>query len=379
MNFDYSDEQRLLKEEARRFLTERCPPAAVRAILDEPPASFDRSLWRDIAALGWLGAAIPERLGGAGLGYIELCAIAEELGRAVAPLPFASSVYFFAETLLIAGSPAQRMKWLPRIADGTAIGCFASSEGPGRTTIRPRAEVVAGRLEGVKIPVADGEIADVAVVFAAEANGAGLFLVDLDQPEVARHRLQSLDDSRGLARLSFNGARAEPLGECGAGIGLCDRVFTRAAVLLAFEQIGGADRCLEMARDYALQRHAFGRPIGGHQAIKHRLADMYVKNEMARSNAYYGGWALAADAPELPVAAAAARLAACDAFGFAAQENIQIHGGMGFTWECDAHLYFRRARHLSLVAGAPSRWSDVLVDALTCAPGAAAAALAVES
>jgi alkylation response protein AidB-like acyl-CoA dehydrogenase len=374
MNFDYSDEHRQLKEEVRRFLTDRCPSAAVRAVLDDPSASFDHGLWRDIAELGWLGAAIPERWGGSGLGYIELCAIAEELGRAVAPLPFASSVYFFAEALLFAGSDAQRAKWLPRIADGTAIGCFASSEGPGRT-IRPRAIVAAGRLEGVKIPVADGEIADVAVVLAAQANAAGLFLVDLDQPEVARDRLRSLDDSRGLARLRFTGARAEPLGERGAGIALCDRVFTRAAALLAFEQIGGADRCLEMARDHALQRHAFGRPIGGHQAIKHRLAEMYVKNELARSNAYYGGWALAVNAPELPVAAAAARLAACDAFGFAAQENIQVHGGMGFTWECDAHLYFRRARHLSLVAGAPSRWSDVLVDALTCAPGAAAAAL----
>jgi alkylation response protein AidB-like acyl-CoA dehydrogenase len=170
------------------------------------------------------------------------------------------------------------------------------------------------------------------------------------------------------------------VGARGAGIALGDRVFTRAAALLAFEQIGGADRCLEMARDHALQRQAFGRPIGGHQAIKHRLAEMYVKNELARSNAYYGGWALATDAPELTLAAAAARLASCDAFGFAARENIQVHGGMGFTWECDAHLYFRRARHLSLIAGAPSRWSDVLVDALTGTPASPVEAdLAVEA
>jgi alkylation response protein AidB-like acyl-CoA dehydrogenase len=375
MNFEYSDEHRLLKGEVRRFLADRCPPAAVRAILDDPGAAFDRALWREIAALGWLGAVIPERWGGTGLGYIELCGIAEELGRAVAPLPFASSVYLFAEALLVAGSDAQRAKWLPRIADGTSIGCFASSEGPG-WTVRPRTLVAAGRIDGVKIPVADGEIADVAVVLAAEAGETGLFLVELDQSSVRRERLRSLDDSRGLARLHFAGARAEPLGGRGAGAALCDRVFTRAAVMLAFEQIGGADRCLEMARDHALGRRAFGRPIGGHQAIKHRLAEMYVKNELARSNAYYGGWALATNAPELPVAAAAARLAGSDAFGFAAQENIQIHGGIGCTWECDAHLYFRRARHLSLVAGAPSRWIDSLVEALACVP-AAAPALAV--
>ena len=363
MNFDYSEEHQQLKREVRRFLGHRCPPAAVRAMLDDPNGAFDRRLWGDIAELGWLGAVIPERWGGSGLGYIELCAIAEELGRAIAPIPFASSLYFFAEALLLAGSEAQQAKWLPRIAGGTAIGCFASSEGPGQI-IRPRTVVASDLLDGVKIPVTDGHIADVAVMLASESGAPGLFLVELDQDGVERERLESLDDSRGLAQLRFVGARAEQLGESGAGMALTDRVFTRAAALLAFEQLGGADRCLEMARDYALQRHAFGRPIGSHQSIKHRLADMYVKNELARSNAYYGGWALAAGSTELPVAAAAARLAACDAFGFAAKENIQVHGGMGFTWESDAHLYFRRARHLSLVAGAPARWSDSLVNAL---------------
>jgi alkylation response protein AidB-like acyl-CoA dehydrogenase len=371
MNFDYSEEHQQLKREVRRLLGHRCPPGAVRAILEHPNGVFDRRLWDDIAELGWLGAAIPERWGGSGLGYIELCAIAEELGRAIAPIPFASSLYFFAEALLLAGSEAQQAKWLPRIASGAAIGCFASSEGPGQT-LRPRTGVASGRVEGVKIPVTDGHIADVAVVLANESGAPGLFLVELDQDGVERERLESLDDSRGLAQLRFAGAHAERVGESGAGMQLTDRVFTRAAALLAFEQLGGADRCLEMARDYALQRHAFGRPIGAYQAIKHRLADMYVKNELARSNAYYGGWALASDAAELPVAAAAARLAACDAFGFAARENIQIHGGMGFTWESDAHLYFRRARHLSLVAGAPSRWSDSLVNALARGPAVSA-------
>ncbi|MEA3133378.1 MAG: hypothetical protein QOG17_1224 [Gammaproteobacteria bacterium] len=369
MDFDYSDEQKHLKLEARRFLEHRCRPSAVRAVLADSSLSFDRSVWTGIAELGWLGATIPEGHGGLGIGYVELCAIAEELGRAIAPVPFASTLYFFAEALMLAGSQAQQAQWLSRTATGDLIGCFATSEGPGRASTQPLTTVVeAGRLDGTKIPVTDGDVADVAVVLASEAGEPGLFLVDLAQTAVHRTPLASLDGSRGLARLSFAGARAERLGAAGAGLRLVDQVFQRAAVLLAFEQLGGADRCLEIARDYALQRYVFGRKIGGYQAIKHRLAEMYVKNELARSNAYYAAWALAANADELPVAAASARLSAGEAFCFAAKENIQIHGGMGFTWEADAHLYFRRARQLSLVAGAPSWWSERLVSALSRQP-----------
>jgi alkylation response protein AidB-like acyl-CoA dehydrogenase len=373
MDFDYSDEQKRLQQEARRFLVDRCPPSAVRAVLEGAHASFDRSLWAGIAELGWLGAVIPEAHGGLGLSYVDLCVIAEELGRAIAPVPFASTLYFFAESLLLAGSPAQQAQWLPKIAGGNLIGCFATAEGPGRSSSAPTSTVEAGRISGTKIPVTDGDIADVAIVLASAAGAPGLFIVDLAQASVQRTPLSSLDGSRGLASLGFSGARAEPLGETGAGLRLVDRVLQRAAVLLAFEQIGGADRCLEIARDYAVQRYVFGRPIGGFQAIKHRLADMYVKNELARSNAYYAAWALDADADELAVAAAAARLAASDAFGFAAKESIQIHGGMGVTWEADAHLFFRRARQLSLVAGAPAVWGECLVSALSRRPVPAAA------
>jgi alkylation response protein AidB-like acyl-CoA dehydrogenase len=366
MDFDYSDEQKQLKQEARRFLQDCCPPSANRAVLDDYDRSFDRTVWEGIAELGWLGTVIPEIHGGSGLGYVELCAIAEELGRAIAPVPFASTLYFFAEALMLGGSRDQQAHWLPRIATGGLIGCFATSEGPGRSSPRsPATVVVGGRIDGTKIPVTDGDVADVAVVLASESSAPGLFLVDLSQEGVRRTPLGSLDGSRGLARLSFTGARAERLGTAGSGLVLVDQVLNRAAVLLAFEQLGGADRCLEAARDYALQRYAFGRQIGGYQAIKHRLADMYVKNELARSNAYYAAWALATNADELPIAAASARLSAGDAFSFAAKENIQIHGGMGFTWEADAHLYFRRARQLSLVAGAPSWWKECLAAALS--------------
>jgi hypothetical protein len=163
-----------------------------------------------------------------------------------------------------------------------------------------------------------------------------------------------------VARLSFSDVPVERVGDAGEGGALVERIVNRAAVPIAFEQLGGADRSLELARDYALERRTFGRPIGSYQAIKHRLADMYVKNELARSTAYYAAWALASAAPELPRAAAMARVAASDAFGFAARESIQIHGGIGVTWEASPHLFFRRARHLSLVCGAPDGWAERL-------------------
>ena len=181
---------------------------------------------------------------------------------------------------------------------------------------------------------------------------------------VERETLKTLDPTRSVAKLTFSGAPAERLGEAGEGLSVAEAVLNRAAVLLAFEQVGGADRALEMAKSYALERYAFGRPIGSYQAIKHKLADIYIKNELARSNAYYGAWALNDGAAELPVAAAAARVSASDAFWFAAKENIQTHGGMGFTWDVDCHLFYRRAQQLGLVAGGAKAWKERLVSQL---------------
>jgi len=365
VDFDYSDDQKFLKDEARKFLAARCAPAVVRGVLDDPARSYDAALWRAVAEQGWLGAAIPEQYDGLGLGRVELCAIAEELGRAVAPIPFASTVYILAEAVMAHGSEAQKAAILPRIASGELIGCLAVSEGPG--TISPSslsARVEGGKLSGVKIPVTDGDAAGMAIVLASEGGRPGLFLVDLTAGGVRAETLESLDPTRGVARLTFDGASADRLGEAGQGFDLVQAILDRAAVLLAFEQLGGADRCLEMAREYALGRYAFGRVIAGYQAMKHKLADMYVKNEVARSNAYFGAWALDVDAPELPTAAAAARIAASDAFWFASKESIQIHGGMGFTWDVDCHLYYRRSRQLSLVAGSPKLWKERLVSEL---------------
>jgi alkylation response protein AidB-like acyl-CoA dehydrogenase len=318
-----------------------------------------------VAAQGWLGAAIPEAYGGLGLGHIELCAIAEELGRAVAPIPFASTVYFLAEAVMLAGSEAQKQALLPKIAAGEVIGCVASSEGPGVLNAAAlQASVSGGKLSGVKLPVTDGDVATHALVLAKEAGQAGLFLVDLSGGGVTREALKTLDPTRDAAKLTFSGAPAERLGGAGEGFALLEQVTDRAAVLLAFEQTGGADKALEMAKAYALERYAFGRVIASYQAIKHKLADMYVKNELARSNAYYGAWALNTNAPELPLAASAARIAASEAFWFASKENIQTHGGIGFTWEVDAHLYYRRSRQLSLAIGAPRVWKERLVSHL---------------
>ncbi len=365
MDFDYSDDQKFLKDEARKFLAAHCDVAVVRGVLDDPGRSFDEKLWKSVAEQGWLGACIPEEHGGLGLSRVELCAIAEELGRAVAPIPFASTVYCLAEALMAFGSEAQKTAVLPRIAAGDLIGCLATSEGPGLVgpaTLTCRVE--GGKLSGTKIPVTDGDVADTALVLASEGGRPSLFLVDLKAAGVKRETLKSLDPTRGVARIVFDCAAAERVGEAGAGFDLVQAILDRAAVLLAFEQLGGADRCLEMAKDYALGRYAFGRVIAGYQAIKHKLADMYVKNEVARSNVYYGAWALNDDAPELPIAASAARIAASEAFWFASKESIQVHGGMGFTWDVDCHLYYRRSRQLSLVAGAPKVWKERLVGEL---------------
>ncbi|HEY3893044.1 MAG TPA: acyl-CoA dehydrogenase, partial [Bradyrhizobium sp.] len=289
-------------------------------------------------------------------------------GRALAPIPFSSTVYLAAEAILLAGSDAQKQKWLPLIASGAAIGTLALFEGKGNPSPQAIKLTASGNsLNGVKRPVPDGEIADFVVV-AARTGTSGrdsdisLFLVDMKSEEVAAMALTNVDPSRGQAELSFKNCKAEPLGPAGEGWGILSQVLDRAAVLMAFEQVGGADRALEMGRDYALDRIAFGRPIGSFQAVKHMLADMYVSATLARSNCYYGAWALSTNAPELPEAAASARISATQAFQHCSKNNIQVHGGMGFTWEFDCHMYYRRSNALALSLGSQSYWEDALID-----------------
>jgi alkylation response protein AidB-like acyl-CoA dehydrogenase len=374
VNLDFSDDQKLLRDHVRRYLSEKCPPGAVRAIL-EGPESYDKEVYRGLAELGVLGAAIPAEYGGSGLTHLELCVVAEELGRVMAPVPVSSSIYLAAEFLLAAGTKAQKEAWLPGLAAGEAIGTFAMSEGQGRTSPeKVLAKVEGGRLTGTKSPVADGDVADFAVVAAGDEGGKlSLYLVNLTGKGVRRERLESVDPTRGQARLSFDRAPAELLGTRGDGWHIASQVLDRAAILMAFEQVGGADRALEMARDYALDRMAFGRPIGSFQAIKHMLADMYVSATLARSNCYYGAWALVSGAAELPVAAATARVSATTAFQHCAKNNIQVHGGMGFTWAFDCHLFYRRSNALALALGSLSTWESQLIERMSAGNAGAAA------
>jgi alkylation response protein AidB-like acyl-CoA dehydrogenase len=306
-------------------------------------------------------------MGGLGLGYLELCVIAEELGRVCAPVPFSSSIYLAAEALLLAGDRRQQEFWLPKLAAGEAVGTFAMAEGPGRTTPRSLTTAASGdKLSGTKTPVPDAAIADLAVVLARHegGDGAALYLVDTSKSGVTVEPVRTLDPTRGHGTLTLDNAAAEPLGKPGEGWALTEKLLNRAAVLFAWEQVGGAQAALEQAREYALGRYAFGRPIASYQAIKHKLANMYVKNTLARSNCYYGAWALNTDAAELPLAAATARVSATQAYYFASKENIQTHGGMGYTWEFDCQFYYRRAKLLSVAIGSESQWQNKLITAV---------------
>ena len=353
MNFDLADEQKMLADQARALLAERSPFDHLRTLIDAG-AEWDEPLWRELGAMGFLGATIPEVHGGLGLGALDLGVISEALGRVSAAVPFFSSIVLAAEAIRLAGSAAQQAEWLPKLATGEIVGCFAYAEGPG-PLLGTATALSANRISGVKTPVADAGIADIAVVQC----GADLAIVVLDQPGVTRTRLDSFDQLRAHYRVVFEHAAADPL----PGKGRLDTLIDRAAVQAAFEAVGGAGACLDMARDYALERRIFGRQLAGYQAIKHKLADLAVAIELARSNAYYAGWA-AGDAPdELPAAAAAARLTATAAYEMGARENLQVHGGIGYTFEANCHFHYRRERTLALSLGGRDHWADRLINA----------------
>ncbi len=360
MNFDFSDDLKEFRASVRRYLAEKCPLTVTRRVLDGPE-THAAEVWQGLAELGCLGAAIPEAYGGSGLGALEVCVVAEEIGRACAPVPVSSSVYLATEALLRFGTEAQKKSWLPRLASGAVIGTLAVAEGteaPAEGKLKTTYD--SGAISGTKLPVADGEAAHLAVVLA----GNTLVLVDMTGTGVTRERVETIDPARKYARITFNGTKAEILGTAGDGWRHLAEIYDAAAVYMAFEQTGGAEAAMWMARDYALQRYAFGKPIGAQQAIKHKLADMYIKLELSRSNAYYGAMMLSGRGADLPVAAAAARVAANDAYIFAAQENVQTHGGIGFTWAADPQFHYRRSRLLAHALGSPSAWKERLVSAL---------------
>jgi alkylation response protein AidB-like acyl-CoA dehydrogenase len=365
MNFEFSAEQLFIRDQARNFLSQESTAEVVRSILDTPEA-FHRGLWQQIVELGWTAMAIPEEYGGLGLGYLELCVVAEEMGRALAPVPFSSSVYLATEAIKDWGSEEQKADYLPRLAGGELIGTLASSEGLG--ALQVNASVDDAGLHGDKIPVPDGDIADFAVVIARDKSGqTRLYLADLHAPGVTRSAVGSMDPSRSQAHLSFEGASVSELGDGTEGDAALSQLLDKAAVMIAFEQIGGAQAAMDMGIAYTQQRFAFGRPVASFQAIKHKFADMFVALELARSNAYYGAWALSCDTPDLPLAAATARVSASDAYYQITRENIQAHGGMGFTWEFDCHLYYRRAQLLSGVIGTQPQGKEAVASRLLTA------------
>ena len=354
MNFDLNDEQKMLGEQARALLADLTPFARLRTLIDSG-AEWDELLWRKLAEMGFLGVTIPEEHGGLGLGALDCGVIIEALGGANAAVPFMSSIVLAAEAIRLAGSDDQKAKWLPKLATGEVGGTFAYAEGPG-PVFATNVLLQDGKLTGSKSPVADAGIADIAVVLVA---GGGFALVELDQDRVVRTRLDSFDQLRPHYRIDFADAVAEPL----PGTSKLDSLIDQAAVLAAFEAVGAADACLTMARDYANDRQIFGRPLGGYQAIKHKLADVAVATELARSNAYFGGWAAESSVDDLPAAAAAARLSGIKCLEMAARENLQIHGGIGYTFEADCHFYYRRERMLAVHLGNRGFWADRLLNA----------------
>ncbi len=361
MNFDLSDEQKMLAEHMRGLLAERVPYDRLRHLIDQG-LEWDEGLWREIAQLGFLSAAIPEAYGGMGLTDLDLAAISEQVGYANAPIPLFSSLVLAANAILLAGTEDQKRKWLPLLASGEVVATFAYQGWQEILAGGPSsADYSDGRLSGFKSPVADAGIASLAVVIVRHGDRPELVLMSLDQPSVSREKLESFDQLRAHYRLRFDGAEAELMDAAPADTVL-PQLFDRAAVQAAFEAVGGAEACLHMARDYALQRAIFGRPLAGYQAIKHKLADVLMRVELARSSAFYAAWAAVDGPDELPRAAAAARLNAIDAFETAARENMQVHGGIAFTFEANCHFYYRRERTLALSLGGREHWATRLID-----------------
>jgi len=368
MDLEFSDEQKQLREQVQRLLEEQVTPDLLRRLITED-TGFDSGLWAKVAEMGLLGAAIPEEYGGVGLGVKDLCVIAEEMGRAVAPIPFFSSICLAAEAIKLAGTEAQKQAWLPKLASGEAIGTLAWTEGLGAAGSNVSARLASGRLNGAKAPVPDGHMAHVAVVVCA---GPKLALVDLSADGVSREPMKGFDQLRKHARLTFSDTAAEAMDGAHADETL-RRLYDRAAIFAAFEQVGAAESAMFMARDYTMQRYTFGRQLASYQAVKHNLANILVMVELARSNALYAAAALEADAPDVAVAAATARIGATRAYETAARENLQLHGGIGFTWEANCHFHYRRARLLALNLGSSEVWEGKLIDALVASNAAAAA------
>ncbi len=365
MNFAFTDEQEELRKTVRAFLDNKSPESAVRELM-ETEDGYDEGVWKQAAEqLGLQGLSIPEEFGGSGYGFIELGIVLEEMGRALFTAPFFSTVVLAGTTLLHAGDDAAKKDYLPGIASGETIATVAFTEPSGKwdeagITMEAAADGDSWKLNGTKSFVLDGHLANLILVAARTGKGVSLFAVDGDASGLTRTSLSTMDQTRKQAKLEFADTPARLIGTEGEGWDVLGKVLDLVVVGLAAEQVGGAQKVLDMAVEYAKVRVQFGRPIGSFQAIKHKCADMLLEVESAKSAAYYGMWCASELNDELPSVASLAKAYCSEAYFHAAAENIQIHGGIGFTWEHPAHLYFKRAKSSELLFGDPTYHRELL-------------------
>jgi alkylation response protein AidB-like acyl-CoA dehydrogenase len=369
VNFAFSEEQEELRRITRQFLESKSPETEVRRLM-ETTGGYDPAVWSQMAnELGLQSLVIPEEYGGQGFTYVELTVVLEEMGRALLAAPFYSTVVLATNAVLHSGDEAAKKEILPGIASGETIATLALTEPNGKWDLSG-VEATATKsgdawtIDGTKMFVLDGHVADVIIVAARTGAGLSLFKVDGDAAGLTRTPLATMDQTRKQAKLEFSGVPATLIGTDGGAEEVLGRVLDLAVVALAAEQVGGAQKVLDMSVEYAKDRVQFGRPIGSFQAIKHKCADMLLEVESAKSAAYYAAWCAAELNDELPEVACLAKAYCSEAYFHSAAENIQIHGGIGFTWEHPAHLYFKRAKSSELLFGDPTYHRELLAQRL---------------
>ncbi len=371
IQFAFTDEQEQFRSAIRRFLNDRSPTTEVRRLMGTAEG-YDPAVWRQLSEdLALPGIHIPEQYGGAGFGMVELCIVTEELGRALLCAPYFSTAVLAANAILNAGTEEQKSALLPDIAKGARLATVAITEPDGNwdpmgIEVVATAEADGYRLQGVKSYVVDGHVADLLIVAARAPKtfgreGLALFTLGANAGGVERRLLDSMDPTRKIARIDFHSAPADLLGSLDDGAKPILRTLDQAAIALANEMVGGAQALLDSAVNYAKLRVQFGRTIGSFQAIKHKLADMLLEVELAKSAAYYAAQAAAVDDPEWPALASLAKAAASETYLHTAVECIQIHGGIGFTWDNDTHLWFKRAKSSEVFLGQPGYHRELLM------------------
>jgi alkylation response protein AidB-like acyl-CoA dehydrogenase len=361
--FVFTDEQQDLRAMVRRFLADKSPLSEVRRLM-ATDAGYDPAVWAQLGSLGLAGLTIPESCGGAGCGPVEQLIVCEEMGAALLCAPYLASAVLATWALLSSEDPLARTNLLPPIASGQRIATLAVPEddglwAPDRFKVMARRSGEKYLLDGRKSFVLDGMVADLILVAASSDDGPTLFAVDGDAPGLSRAAMPTIDMTRRQAALTFRGTPGRPVGQPGAAAAIVAQAVRVGVLALAAEQVGGAQRCLDMAVAYAKVRHQFGRAIGSFQAIKHLCADMLLEVESARSAAYRAAWEAADGGPGLPLFASLAKALCSEAYFRVAASNIQIHGGIGFTWDHDAHLYYRRAKSAEVMLGTPAEHREV--------------------